>query len=71
VDSASWSVGRAGCTHCVRLVADGALHVPAATVGDDFAVYRQALDSAADSALANVMREAAASSQIYITYSER
>jgi len=38
--------------------------VPAASVGDDFATYRQALDSAADSALANVMREAAASSQI-------
>lgn len=38
--------------------------VPAATVGDDFAVYRQALDHAADSALANVMREARASSQI-------
>jgi membrane-bound lytic murein transglycosylase B len=35
--------------------------VPAASVGDDFAVYRQALDSAADSALANVMREAASS----------
>jgi hypothetical protein len=26
--------------------------VPAAAVGDDFAAYRQALDSAADSALA-------------------
>jgi membrane-bound lytic murein transglycosylase B len=38
--------------------------VPAASVGDDFAAYRQALDSAADSALANVMREAAASSQV-------
>ena len=38
--------------------------VPAASVADDFAAYRQALDSAADSALANVMREAAASSQI-------
>ncbi|MBZ5667231.1 MAG: lytic transglycosylase domain-containing protein [Acidobacteriia bacterium] len=38
--------------------------VPAASVGDDFAAYRQALDSAADSALANVMREAALSSQI-------
>ena len=38
--------------------------VPAASVGDDFAAYRQALDSAVDSALANVMREAAASSQI-------
>ena len=38
--------------------------VPAASVGDDFAAYRQALDNAADSALANVMREAAASSQI-------
>ena len=38
--------------------------VPAASVGDDFAAYRQALDSAADSALANVMREAAASGQI-------
>jgi membrane-bound lytic murein transglycosylase B len=38
--------------------------VPAASVGDDFAAYRQALDSAADSALANVMREAAESSQV-------
>jgi hypothetical protein len=38
--------------------------VPAASVGDDFAAYRQALDSAADSTLARVMREAAASSQI-------
>jgi soluble lytic murein transglycosylase-like protein len=38
--------------------------VPAASVGDDFAAYRQALDHAADSALANVMRGAAASSQI-------
>jgi membrane-bound lytic murein transglycosylase B len=38
--------------------------VPAASVGDDFAAYRQALDSAAALALANVMREAAASSQI-------
>ncbi len=38
--------------------------VPAASVGDDFAAYRQALDSAADSALANVMRETAVSSQI-------
>ncbi|MGA7791903.1 MAG: lytic transglycosylase domain-containing protein [Candidatus Acidiferrales bacterium] len=38
--------------------------VPAVSVGDDFAAYGQALDSAADSALANVMREAAASSQI-------
>ena len=38
--------------------------VPAASVGDDFAAYHQALDSAADSALANVMREAALSSQI-------
>ena len=38
--------------------------VPAASVGDDFAAYRQALDSAADSALANVMRETAASTQI-------
>lgn len=35
--------------------------VPAASVADDFAAYRQALASAADSALANVMREAAAS----------
>jgi hypothetical protein len=33
--------------------------VPAASVADEFAAYRQALDSAADSALANVMREAA------------
>jgi soluble lytic murein transglycosylase-like protein len=38
--------------------------VPAASVGDDFAAYALALDSAADSALANVMREAAASSQV-------
>ena len=38
--------------------------VPAASVEDDFAAYRQALDSAVDSVLANVMREAAASSQI-------
>src|SRR6266496_3321393 len=38
--------------------------IPAASVGDDFAAYRQALDSAADSALANVMRETAVSSQI-------
>jgi membrane-bound lytic murein transglycosylase B len=38
--------------------------VPAASVGDDFAVYRQALDRAADSTLANVNREAAANSQI-------
>ena len=38
--------------------------VPAASVRDDFATYRQALDRAADSALANVMRETAASSQI-------
>lgn len=38
--------------------------VPAASVGDPFAAYRQALDSAADSALANVMRQAAAGSQI-------
>jgi membrane-bound lytic murein transglycosylase MltF len=37
--------------------------VPAASVGDDFAAYRRALDGAADSALANVMREAAANSQ--------
>jgi membrane-bound lytic murein transglycosylase D len=38
--------------------------VPAASVEDDFAAYRQALDSAADSALANVMREAPASNRI-------
>jgi len=39
--------------------------VPAATVGDDFAVYRQALDRAVDSALANVMmQEATATIQI-------
>jgi soluble lytic murein transglycosylase-like protein len=38
--------------------------VPAASLGDDFSVYRQALDSAADSALANVMRRASASSQV-------
>jgi hypothetical protein len=38
--------------------------VPAASVADDFAAYSQALDSAADSALTNVMREAAASSQV-------
>jgi hypothetical protein len=38
--------------------------VPAASVADEFAAYRQALDSAADSALANVMREATVSSHI-------
>lgn len=38
--------------------------VPAASVEADFAAYRQALDSAADSALASVMREAAAGSEI-------
>jgi membrane-bound lytic murein transglycosylase B len=38
--------------------------VPAASVADDFAAYGQALNSAADSALKNVIREAAASSQI-------
>lgn len=38
--------------------------VPAASVEDDFAAYRQALDSAADSTLANVVREAAASNQV-------
>ena len=38
--------------------------VPAASVGDDFAAYRHALDNAADSTLANVMREATASVQI-------
>jgi len=38
--------------------------VPAVSVGDDFAAYGHALDSAADSALANLMRQAAASSQI-------
>jgi membrane-bound lytic murein transglycosylase MltF len=38
--------------------------VPGASVGGDFAAYRQALDRAADSALANVMREPAANSQI-------
>jgi membrane-bound lytic murein transglycosylase B len=38
--------------------------VPAASVGDDFAAYRQVLDRAADSALASVMRGAAASSQV-------
>jgi soluble lytic murein transglycosylase-like protein len=38
--------------------------VPAASVADEFAAYRQALDIAVDSALANVMREAAASSHI-------
>jgi len=38
--------------------------VPAAMVEDDFAVYRKALDRAADSALANVTREEATSSQI-------
>jgi membrane-bound lytic murein transglycosylase B len=37
---------------------------PAASVGDDFVAYRQALDSAADLALANVMREAAASNRV-------
>src|SRR5689334_13013381 len=38
--------------------------VPAATLGDDFAAYGQALNSAADAALKNVIREAAASSHI-------
>lgn len=38
--------------------------VPAALVGGDFSVYHRALDNAADLALANVGREAAASSQI-------
>lgn len=38
--------------------------VPAASVEDDFAAYRKALDNAADSALANAMRQAAAGSQI-------
>jgi membrane-bound lytic murein transglycosylase B len=38
--------------------------VPAASVGDDFAAYGRALDVAADSALANVMREAELSSRI-------
>lgn len=38
--------------------------VPAASVEDDFAAYRKALDNAADSVLANVMRQAAAGSQI-------
>src|ERR1039457_4233083 len=38
--------------------------VPAASVADEFAAYRQALDIAADSALANVMREGAAGSHI-------
>lgn len=38
--------------------------VPGASVGDDFAAYRQALDSAADLALANVMRDAAPSNQM-------
>ena len=62
--SASWNVGHAGRTRHVRLVADGALHRPAASVENDFAAYRQAIDSAADSALANVIREAAASNRI-------
>ena len=38
--------------------------VPAASVADDFAAYRQALDSAADSAVTNMMREPATTSQI-------
>jgi len=38
--------------------------VPAASVGDDFAGYGRALDSAADSALANVKREAESSSRV-------
>ena len=38
--------------------------VPAASVGDDFAAYGRALDSAADSALVNVMGEAELSSRI-------
>jgi membrane-bound lytic murein transglycosylase B len=37
--------------------------VPAASVGDDFAAYRHALDSAADLALAKMEREAVMSSQ--------
>lgn len=38
--------------------------VPSATVGNDFAVYHQALASAAEAALTSVMQAAAASSQI-------
>ena len=38
--------------------------VPAGSVADDFVAYGQALNSAADSALKNVIREAAARSQI-------
>lgn len=38
--------------------------VPAASVGDDFSAYHQALDDAAGLALANVVREAEISSQI-------
>jgi len=38
--------------------------VPAGSVADDFVAYGQALNSAADSALKNVIREAAASSHI-------
>lgn len=38
--------------------------VPAASVGDDFAAYGRALDNAADSALANVTREAELGSRI-------
>jgi hypothetical protein len=37
--------------------------VPSASVGDDFSAYHQALDSAADLALANVERKATISSQ--------
>jgi len=37
--------------------------VPAATVGNDFAAYRQALDRAADLTLANAMREATVNGQ--------
>ena len=38
--------------------------VPAASVGDDFSSYHQALSKAADMALANVARETEISSQI-------
>jgi hypothetical protein len=38
--------------------------VPAASVGDDFPSYHQALSKAADMALANVARETEISSQI-------
>lgn len=43
--------------------------VPAASVGDDFSAYHQALDSAADSLLANVTREAGSNQIVWLTTS--